>query len=205
MISGVSALLRAESAPPISIGRPDVCLPAAVNRSTSMDNLLCGHVLSSSPDSVAVSIDKSSLGFPPQMEDVVQVKSDDGVSEGQRVTSESKKYSGYKLTTDRSYLTRLGFVGEDQGAVKAKKRYAGYNRGQHWDRSYLKKLGFQGQVSEEKEDPELERTRSAASRGNTYPSLAEKRYTGYKLTTDRSYLKRLGYVGGEAGVCVGVR
>ncbi|GMI11078.1 hypothetical protein TrVE_jg3327 [Triparma verrucosa] len=54
-----------------------------------------------------------------------------------------KRYSGYSLTTDRSYLTRLGYT---PSPVKKSlpsildKRYTGYNLST--SRSYLSRLGY---------------------------------------------------------------
>ncbi|GMH78426.1 hypothetical protein TrLO_g12832 [Triparma laevis f. longispina] len=154
-----------------------------------MSDLLCGQILSSSPDSVAMSIDGDTMCMPPPLDVDTEARCDKSV-----LTS---RYAGYKLTTDRSYLQRLGYVKAEEkpAVVEKKKRYTGYKL--TTDRSYLKKLGWTGGDNESKTE----------SKGNTYLSLTggKKRYGGYKLTTDRSYLKRLGYMGGKVGGEVEVR
>mmetsp|Transcript_1210 Transcript_1210/g.2049 ORF Transcript_1210/g.2049 Transcript_1210/m.2049 type:complete len:101 (+) Transcript_1210:77-379(+) len=54
-----------------------------------------------------------------------------------------KRYSGYHLTTDRTYLTRLGYTPSPSKKSRPSirdKRYAGYNLST--SRTYLSRLGY---------------------------------------------------------------
>ena len=54
-----------------------------------------------------------------------------------------KRYAGYSLTTDRSYLTRLGYTPTSINKSRPSildKRYTGYKLST--DRSYLSRLGY---------------------------------------------------------------